>query len=70
MGNIRNLTHWNTGTIRAHSRHMAMKRSGIKEKTQAQGIGNPMTPRLLPLKQAAEYIGLTLGAMRDGLNML
>jgi hypothetical protein len=33
---------------------------------KAQGIGNPMpSPRLLPLKQAAEYLGLTVWAMRE-----
>ena len=35
------------------------------EKKTAQGIGNPMLPRLLPLKQAAEYMGLTVWAMRE-----
>jgi len=33
--------------------------------TKAQGIQNPMTPRLLSLKQAAEYMGLTVWAMRE-----
>jgi hypothetical protein len=35
-----------------------------KEKA-AQGISNPMVPRLLPLKRAAEYLGLTVWAMRE-----
>ena len=41
------------------------KHPGIIEKKTAQGIGNPMSPRLLPLKQAAGYLGLTVWAMRE-----
>jgi hypothetical protein len=41
------------------------KRSGIIEKKQAHGIHNPMGPRLLTLKQAAEWLGLTVWAMRE-----
>lgn len=34
--------------------------------TKAQGIAYPMvSPRLLPLKVAAEYLGLTIWAMRE-----
>ena len=33
------------------------------EKTQR--IANPMSPRLLPLKKAADYIGLTVWALRE-----
>ena len=34
--------------------------------TGAQRIGNPMpSPRLLPLKQAAQYLGLTVWAIRE-----
>jgi len=34
--------------------------------TKAQGIGNPMlSPRLLPIKQAAQYLGLTVWAIRE-----
>lgn len=44
---------------------MALKRTGIIEKKTAQGICNPMFPRLLPLKQAAQYLGLTTWAMRE-----
>jgi len=40
------------------------KREGIRH-SEAQGIPNPMSPRLLPLKQAAEYLGLTTWAMRE-----
>lgn len=45
--------------------HMALKRSGIIEKKRAQGITYPVRPRLLPLKQAAEYLGLSLWAIRE-----
>jgi len=44
---------------------MVLKRTGIIEKKTAQGISNPMFPRLLPLKQAAQYLGLTVWAMRE-----
>jgi hypothetical protein len=33
--------------------------------TKAQRIGQPMLPRLLPLKDAAGYLGLTTWAMRE-----
>ncbi len=42
-----------------------MKRVGIIEKKPAQRIGNPMAPRLLPLKEAARWLGLTTWAMRE-----
>lgn len=32
---------------------------------KAQGISNPMSPRLLPLKDAARYIGLTVWGLRE-----
>ncbi len=42
------------------------KRTGIIENKTAQGIGYPMpSPRLLPLKQGAEYLGLTVWALRE-----
>lgn len=44
-----------------------MKRTGIIEKKQTQGTCNPLRPRLLPLKKAAEYIGLTTWAMREAI---
>jgi excisionase family DNA binding protein len=37
--------------------------NNTKEKTQR--IANPMCPRLLPLRKAAEYLGLTVWAMRE-----
>lgn len=42
-----------------------MKRFGIVEKKTALRINNPQTPRLLPLKKAAEYLGLTVWGMRE-----
>ena len=43
---------------------MGNRINNTKEKTQ--GIVNPkLSPRLLPLKKAAEYLGLTVWAMRE-----
>ena len=42
-----------------------MKRSGIIEKKIAQRINNQKIPRLLPLKKAAEFLGLTVWGMRE-----
>ena len=33
--------------------------------TKAQRICNPMSPRLLPLKEAAQWLGLTVWGMRE-----
>ena len=41
-----------------------MKRTGKKIKGNP-GISDPVSPRLLPLTKAAEYIGLTVWAMRE-----
>ena len=41
---------------------MTTKRSGIVKNKKAQGIHNP---RLLPLKDAAQWLGLTVWAMRE-----
>jgi len=41
---------------------MADKRTGITYKNTALGIHNP---RLLPLKDAAQWLGLTVWAMRE-----
>nr|BDD44330.1 hypothetical protein 7 [Desulfobacterales bacterium] len=41
------------------------KRPGITYKNPEQGIGNPMLPRLLPLREAASYLGLSLWAVRE-----
>jgi hypothetical protein len=41
---------------------MASKRTGIIKNKKAQGITNP---RLLPLKDAAHWLGLTVCAMRE-----
>jgi hypothetical protein len=42
---------------------MGNRINNTKEKTQR--IANPMGPRLLPLKKAAKYIGLTVWALRE-----
>ena len=42
-----------------------MKRTGIIEKKAAQRIYTQKMPRLLPLKKAAEYLGLTLWGLRE-----
>jgi hypothetical protein len=44
---------------------MALKRTGINRKKAGQRIDNQMFPRLLPLKSAAEWLGLTEWAMRE-----
>lgn len=44
---------------------MGAKRQGIRESTKAQGIVNPSGHRLLTLKGAAEWLGLTVWAMRE-----
>jgi excisionase family DNA binding protein len=42
-----------------------MQRTGIKEKKTEQWMNNPQRPRLMPLKMAAEKLGLTLWALRE-----
>ena len=44
---------------------MAKKRTGIIRNKTAQGISNPIGPRLLPLKKATHYLGLTLWGLRE-----
>ena len=44
---------------------MPKKRTEIIRNKTAQGIVNPMGPRLLPLKKAAGYLGLTLWGLRE-----
>jgi excisionase family DNA binding protein len=41
------------------------QRTGITENKTAKGIYNPSGPRLLPLKKAADYLGLTVWAIRE-----
>ncbi|NIM96663.1 MAG: helix-turn-helix domain-containing protein [candidate division Zixibacteria bacterium] len=41
------------------------KHIGTVAKEAAPGIAHPVSPRLLPLKQAAEYIGLTTWGLRE-----
>lgn len=44
---------------------MAKQRTGIIEKSTAQGTIIPMSPRLLSLKDAASHLGLSVWAMRE-----
>jgi excisionase family DNA binding protein len=41
------------------------QRAGIVENRKAQRICNPSSPRLLTLKRAAGYLGLTVWALRE-----
>ncbi len=47
------------------SKHSDKQRTGINQKSTATRTLNPMSPRLLPLKDAAEWLGLTTWAMRE-----
>ena len=42
-----------------------MKVADNTKKKEAQRISNPPSPQLLTLKQAAEYLGLTVWALRE-----
>ncbi|MBW2005990.1 MAG: DNA-binding protein [Deltaproteobacteria bacterium] len=42
-----------------------MKRTGKTEKKLTHWINDPTCPRLLPLKKAAQYMGLTVWALRE-----
>lgn len=42
-----------------------MKRNGIIENKTAQCIDRAQSPRLLTLSRAADYLGLTVWAMRE-----
>jgi len=42
-----------------------MKRKEAIEKKPAQKAASPMAPRLLPLKKAAEYLGVTVWTIRE-----
>ena len=44
---------------------MAYKRGQTKLKTADERVQNPIRPRLLPIKTAAEYLGLTVWALRE-----
>jgi hypothetical protein len=52
-------------TIKAHFGHRYMGTHKNRTVTRVQRISNPMSPRLLPLKKAAEHLGLTTWAMRE-----
>jgi hypothetical protein len=41
------------------------KRRGIIESEKAQRTDDQISPRLLPLKEAARYLGLSIWAMRE-----
>ncbi len=41
------------------------KRTGIIENKTALRIDEPMRPRLLPLKKGADFLGLTVWALRE-----
>ena len=51
--------------MRAHSGHMASRKRIDKQPTGGQGISNPLGPRLLSLKEASSYIGLSIWGLRD-----
>jgi len=44
---------------------MTTKRTGIIKKETEHWNSNPIGPRLLPLKQAAKVLGLTVWALRE-----
>ena len=44
---------------------MASKTSTDKGSERARGISIPIGPRLLPLKEAAKWLGLTTWSMRE-----
>ncbi len=44
---------------------MALKRIGIVEQRRGKRLADPLPPRLLTIKQGAQYTGLTIWAMRE-----
>jgi hypothetical protein len=46
-------------------RHNTLENRINSTQEKAQRTTNPMSPRLLPLRKAAEYLGLTVWAMRE-----
>ena len=48
----------------AQNGHTGRELSGNRSKKLAQRINNPMRPRLLTIKKAAEYLGITEWGMR------
>jgi len=44
---------------------MTQENQNHKALKKGQGISYPIAPRLLPLKQAAQWLGLTTWAMRE-----
>jgi hypothetical protein len=51
--------------MQAPSRRRASGSHENRKSTKAQRIGDLVRPRLLPLKKTAEYLGLTVWAMRE-----
>ena len=49
----------------AHFKHMPAKTQNSKDFKKAQGIVNPLGPRLLTLKDASRWLGLTIWGMRE-----
>ena len=50
--------------MQAQNRHSGIEPAENEPKNKAQRINNPQRPRLLPLKKAAEYLGIGYWAMR------
>ena len=50
--------------MQAQNGHSGMEVTENQFKKKAQRINNPQRPRLLPLKKAAEYLGIGYWAMR------
>ena len=46
---------------------MSEKHTGINGNKTAQRITNPKCPKLLPLKDAGQYLCLTVWAIREGI---
>ena len=44
---------------------MADKNHNSKDFKRAQGISSPLAPRLLTVKKASEWLGLTVWALRE-----
>lgn len=52
--------------MQAQFGHRYMANRVNRTVAKAQGMRNPMpSPRLLPIKQAAQYLGLTVWAIRE-----
>jgi excisionase family DNA binding protein len=56
---------WRQAMFRAQTGHSMTEYTDIICNKKGQRISNPSTPRLLPLKKAADYLGLTVWALRE-----